>query len=145
MKRLGVAGIIRSGGHHSNHLLMGRRAKDPNRDLYVIPGGGVEDGETLEQALAREIKEETGLILVDDPYRWLYGVDIIELPDRIILVAHGSVEFGDQIDGTNDLPRDGDDLFNVGWYPIPQLPWDISPVVVPVLERWGFFPGKKPE
>ncbi len=145
MKRIGVAGLIRSGGHHQNHLLMGRRGKDPNRGLYVIPGGGVEDGETLEEALVREVKEETGLTLMPDLTRWQYGVDIIELPDRIILVVHGAVEFGDQIDGTNDLPKDGSDLYNVGWYPIEHLPWDISPVVVPVLERWGVFPGKKPE
>lgn len=145
MKRIGVAGIIRSGGFHNYHLLMGRRGKDPNRGLYVIPGGGVEDGESLEQALIREIKEETGLNLVPDPYRWSYGVDVIDLPDRVIIVAHGSIDFGSEADETNDLPKDGSDLFNVGWYPIERLPWDISPVIIPVLERWGYYPGEKPK
>lgn len=145
MKRLGVAGIIRSSGFHDQHLLLGRRGKEPNLGLYVLPGGGVEDGESLEQALIREVKEETGLKLIEDPWRWEFGVDLVELSDRIIIIAHGSIDYTDVFDETNDLPKDGSDLFNVGWYPIDALPWDISPVVVPVLSRWGYHPSNKPE
>ena len=35
------------------------------KDRYVIPGGHVELGESMEQALRREIKEETGLDIDD--------------------------------------------------------------------------------
>ncbi len=35
------------------------------RDKYVMPGGHIELGETLKQALKREIKEETGLDIYD--------------------------------------------------------------------------------
>ena len=35
------------------------------RDRYVIPGGHIELGESMEQALKREIKEETGLDIFD--------------------------------------------------------------------------------
>ena len=35
------------------------------RDKYVIPGGHIELGETIEEALKREIKEETGLDIYD--------------------------------------------------------------------------------
>ena len=30
-----------------------------NREYYVLPGGGVEEGETVEEAVIREVKEET--------------------------------------------------------------------------------------
>lgn len=134
MKRIGVAGLIGSGGKHSLHLLLGRRDKG----LYVLPGGGVEDGETLEQAFRREVMEETGLEIRPSSSRW-NRPDVIELSDRIILVAHATVICKNEFD---DTPRDGSDLYDVGWFSYRDLPHDISPVVVPVLASWGFHPNE---
>lgn len=36
---------------------------EKNTDVYMSPGGGLEEGETLEECCAREIREETGLIV----------------------------------------------------------------------------------
>lgn len=43
---------------HNNRILL---ILDPRSDKWELPGGGVDTGETDEQALRREIKEETGL------------------------------------------------------------------------------------
>src|ERR1700719_920448 len=42
-------------------VLIVRRARPPAHGLYTLPGGGVELGETLEEAVIREVREETGL------------------------------------------------------------------------------------
>ena len=50
------AAIFRDG-----RVLIVRRARPPAHGLHTLPGGGVELGETLEQAVIREVREETGL------------------------------------------------------------------------------------
>ena len=50
------AAIFRDG-----RVLIVRRAEPPAQGLYTLPGGGVELGETLEQAVIREVREETAL------------------------------------------------------------------------------------
>jgi ADP-ribose pyrophosphatase YjhB (NUDIX family) len=42
-------------------VLIVRRARPPAHGLYTLPGGGVELGETLEEAVIREVREETHL------------------------------------------------------------------------------------
>jgi 8-oxo-dGTP diphosphatase len=48
---------------HQGKVLLIRRSKEPLRGRWVVPGGTVELGETLEEALIREVKEETGLMV----------------------------------------------------------------------------------
>ena len=50
------AAIFRDG-----KVLLVRRARSPAKGFYSLPGGRVEFGESLHQALAREVEEETGL------------------------------------------------------------------------------------
>jgi 8-oxo-dGTP diphosphatase len=50
------AAIIRDGS-----VLIVRRARPPAGGLYTLPGGGVEVGESLVEAVAREVLEETAL------------------------------------------------------------------------------------
>jgi 8-oxo-dGTP diphosphatase len=52
------AAIIRDG-----KVLIVRRARPPAAGLYTLPGGGVEVGETLVDAVAREVREETALVI----------------------------------------------------------------------------------
>ncbi len=52
------AAIVRDG-----HVLVVRRARAPASGLFSLPGGVVEIGETLHEAIMREVREETGLTI----------------------------------------------------------------------------------
>lgn len=52
------AAIVRDG-----KVLVVRRARPPANGLFTLPGGVVETGETLVEAVAREVREETGMTI----------------------------------------------------------------------------------
>lgn len=55
-----------------NELLVLTRKKDPARGTFDLPGGFADIGETAEQGVAREVKEETGLDVKEAKYLFSY-------------------------------------------------------------------------
>jgi ADP-ribose pyrophosphatase YjhB (NUDIX family) len=68
---VGVGAVI----VHGDGVVLIRRRYEPLKGHWSLPGGGVEVGETLEEAVAREMLEETGLQVEVGP--------VIEVFDRI--------------------------------------------------------------
>ena len=48
---------------HDNCFLLVKRANQPSRGRWAIPGGKIKLGETLQEAAQREVFEETGVII----------------------------------------------------------------------------------
>lgn len=57
---VGVGAIIFD---DAGRVLVIQRGKPPSEGLWSVPGGKLEPGETLAQAVAREVREETGLVV----------------------------------------------------------------------------------
>lgn len=71
---------------HKNKILLVKRGKAPAKDMWALPGGKILPSETMQQALIREIKEETNLeITVGEP---VYVFDVIEKDDNQNLTYH---------------------------------------------------------
>jgi 8-oxo-dGTP diphosphatase len=66
IRRGAVAVIVRE-----NRLLLIRRSQHVIApSMYCFPGGGIEPGETQQQAVIRELQEELGCVV--EPRRWLW-------------------------------------------------------------------------
>jgi 8-oxo-dGTP diphosphatase len=78
---LGVGGIIMN----DDNVLLVRRANPPLQGQWSLPGGLVETGETTQEAVVREVLEETGLQIAP--------VKLVEVFERILRDEEGQVEY----------------------------------------------------
>ena len=78
---VGVGAVIFDG----EHVLLVKRGHAPLEGEWSLPGGVVELGETLEAAVAREVLEETGLVVEVGP--------LVEVLDRVQHASDGRVEY----------------------------------------------------
>jgi len=102
-----VAGIIFS-SDFSQVLLIKRR--DVN--IWVIPGGGVDPGETPAEAIVRECKEETGLSIKIERQVGIY-TPINRLANYSYLYECSVVE---------GMPGLNDEVQGIGFFPLEKLP-----------------------
>lgn len=68
-----------------NAVLLVERAREPHKGYWSLPGGVVETGETLADAVRREVREETGLVV--EP------LAVVEIFERILRDAQGRAEY----------------------------------------------------
>ncbi len=111
---VGVGAIIL----HRDRILMAQRGKEPLKGWWSLPGGALETGESLKDAVCREVREETGLEV--------RPLGVLEIFERIIRDAAGRPEYHYVLIDymcriTGGTPRPGDDVCSVEWVPRKQL------------------------
>lgn len=129
--RLGSAVIVCDVDHKnlSYRVLLGKRAKDPGRGQWIIPGGRINYGETIEQAGIREIKEETGLDIEIKDRLGIYEM-IDDKQHRVIIYS-----LAEWVGGTM---KDGDDLVDAQFFTKDMLQrLDLSPFIRKVFVDAG--------
>jgi len=102
-------------------LLLIRRKKEPYKGKWALPGGFVGIDEELEDAVARELAEETGLGNVKLEQMHTFGTFGRDPRGRVISIAFVGVT----TKGQNTI-RGGDDAAEAQWFDIEKLPTDLA-------------------
>lgn len=98
-------------------LLLIRRAGEPYRGKWALPGGFVEMDEDLEQAARRELEEETGVSGVYLEQLYTFGRPGRDPRERVITIAYSALIPSDRLQ-----IRAASDAEAVGWFGMDELP-----------------------
>ncbi len=98
-------------------VLLIQRKHDPFAGMWALPGGFVDMDETVEQAVVRELEEETGLKA--DNLQQLFAFSEIGRDPRGRSV---SVTFYGLAVTDNSFVKGGDDASDAQWFQVDQLP-----------------------
>ena len=124
---VGVGGVVVRDGK----VLLIRRGKEPLYGRWVVPGGTVELGETLEQALVREMSEETGLEV--EPLEVLTVFDRIEREGERVVYHYVIVDY--LCRWLSGQAAAASDALDVAWASPGELPgYDLPPKALEVVK-----------
>lgn len=98
-------------------LLMHRIKK--GREYWVLPGGGVEDGETWEEALVREVLEETNMTVTHYDLAFMSKSSNIGFEHPFYFCS----VIGEAVLGGNEKVISSEvDFYGLDWVPVSDLP-----------------------
>jgi mutator protein MutT len=113
--RVGVGAVIIDG----DRVLLVKRGHAPLKGEWSLPGGAVELGETLEEAVVREVLEETGLQVAVGPLVEIFE-RIEKSPDGDVVYHFVIVDYAcAAVSGSVQHASDADDA---RWVHISDLP-----------------------
>jgi 8-oxo-dGTP diphosphatase len=113
-------------------ILLIERKNQPFQGLWALPGGFIDEQETLEQCVAREVQEETGLSGIV-----FYQLESFSEPDRDPRGRTITVAFWGFCQENCEINA-GSDALNARWFDLnhmPQLAFDHEKIVKKALKR----------
>jgi 8-oxo-dGTP diphosphatase len=124
--------LFRSGKRGSVEVLLIRRGADPFKGRWAFPGGFVDQDESLEDAAARELKEETGLEGVTFEQLGAFGDPGRDPRGHTVSIAYLAV-----LEGEHKAVA-ADDAEDAAWHSVkrpPDLAFDHAKILRVASER----------
>jgi ADP-ribose pyrophosphatase YjhB (NUDIX family) len=120
-----VSALIERTVGGETRLLLVRRAIEPYKGMWGIPGGFLENGEPPEDGLRREMREELGVVLET---ACLFTVQVGDYPSAEAAVeARFLISLYYRCAILEDaVPVAGDDAAECAWFPLNALPAEIA-------------------
>ena len=112
-----VDAVVFGEGLDGREVLLIRRARDPFKDRWALPGGYVDIDETVAAAARRELSEEAGLDVPD-----LAFLGYFDAVDRDPRERTLSLAFTGRVDRDQARIKAGDDAAEARWFPVSALP-----------------------
>lgn len=103
---------------HEGQVLLVQRSKQPDAGLWGFPGGHVEWGETVLEAAARELLEETGVVA--NPLRYIDNLDLLGRDDTGKVLSHYLL-VGVLCRYQSGTPAAADDALDARWFPVDRI------------------------
>ena len=146
--RVGVGAVVID---PAGHVLLVKRAREPMKGHWSLPGGLVELGETMGEAIQREVVEETNLTISAGP--------VIDVIDKIVLAETSNepasnvryhyiiVDFlCTVVSGDLQAATDADDacwITHDDWQPDGSNPYNLDGTAQRIIEKgWQIFAAR---
>jgi len=115
-------------------ILLIKRKYDPYKGLWAIPGGFVLDDESLEEAVARELQEETGVKINYLEQLYTFGQPDRDPRTRILSVSYFGLVKSDQF-ARLKAATDAEDAAWFNYKQLPTLAFDHKKILKVAIER----------
>ncbi len=113
MTKATVAAVITPDDERSNCILLTKRSVPPFLGHWCLPGGHIDDYETAEEAVVREVREETGLLFASPLFLFYFNEVFPEYNFHAVALAF----YGK---GIGSIELMADEVEEIAWFPLAE-------------------------
>lgn len=130
MPQTTVAAIVTTKTTDTIQVLLTRRRIDPFKDYWCLPGGHIDQYESAETAICREVKEETGLDFRGEFFGYFDEIIPKHQIHAVVIVFEG--------EGKGQFQAQEDEVQEIAWFSLDKVwPLPLAFTHKEILRKWA--------